>query len=116
MTELRLVPTTVIKSVVDELVDLQVETLHLHIDGQTPTDARPSIRLWIRTRTDFELVCRAWGLKATEVRYTPTGQRQWHAEHDTHGHRLLVQCVSFDHHPDWQPRPTDPLSRKATDR
>ncbi|WGL50668.1 hypothetical protein P5P86_11905 [Nocardioides sp. BP30] len=99
-----LTPIAEIKAVVDTLADLGIDPLHLHIDGQRPTDRRPSMTTWIRYRTDFERVCDAFKAKPTERRYSQPGQREWYAESDTATRRLLIQCVSFEHHEDWQPR------------
>ena len=107
MTALHTVPTQVLLALVDDLIALDVQPLHLHIDTLPVGDQRPDIRLWLRTRTDFERACTHWGIKATEKRYSPAGQREWSATKDVDEHRLLVQVVSFQHHPDWQPRPQE---------
>ena len=99
-----LTPIVEIKAVVDTLADLGVDPLHLHIDGQRPTDQRANINAWIRYRTDFERVCAVFKAKPTERRHCQPGQREWYAESDTVTRRLLLQCVSFEHHPDWRPR------------
>lgn len=100
-------PIAAIKAVVDLFADLGIDPLHLHIDGARPTDSRPNLSAWCRYRTDFERVCQRLQLKATERRYVQPGQRHWCAERDDDTTRLLVQCVSFQHHADWEPRPTD---------
>lgn len=103
--QLTIVPTSAIKDLVDTLDGMGIDPLHLHIDGAKPLDPRPDIRLWCRYRTDFEAVCARLRLKPRERDgYGRMGQREWFAEHDDDRRRLLVQCVSFDHHPDWQPR------------
>lgn len=99
-------PVAEIKAVVDLLADLGLDPLHLNIDGRTPTEDRPNIRLWMRYRSDFERVCEALKAKPVERQAHYQGQRHWYAEADTDARRLLVQCVSLEHHPDWQPRPT----------
>jgi len=95
---------TTLKELVDQLADLGIDPLHLHTDGHTNIRP-PDYRLWLRTRTDFFAVCEAFGLKPTEARWAPEGQRSWSAAKDTDDRRLLVQCVSFEHHDDWEPRP-----------
>jgi hypothetical protein len=94
-----------IKALVDRLHLLDITPLHLNIDGPTPTEPRPNLRLWLRTRTDFERACGALGLNPKEARYSPHGQRQWTAEGDTPERRLFLSVVSFEHHDDWQPKP-----------
>lgn len=98
-------PIAAVKDLVDLLARLGLDPLHLHIDGARPLDSRPNVRLWLRHRTDFERVVTELGLRPTERRYVQSGQREWHAERDDDRTRLLVSCVSFEHHPDWQPRP-----------
>jgi hypothetical protein len=102
--QLAIVPTSAIKELVDILEDLGIDPLTLHIDGARPLDARPDVRLWCRYRTDFETVCERLRLKPHERLARQHGQREWFAEHDDDRRRLLVQCVSFAHHDDWQPR------------
>ena len=101
-----LTPIDEIKEFVDVLADMGIDPLHLHIDGHRPTDARPSISVWIRHRTEFEAICARLKAKPVERRYSQPGQREWWAESDTTTRRLLMQCVSFEHHHDWEPRPT----------
>jgi hypothetical protein len=101
------VPIAEVKRLVDILTDLDIEPLHLHVDGHKPTDLRPDVRLWTRTRTDYERLLDALKVKPKqrhERRYSPQGQREFYAEHDTDARRLLVQCVSLEHHDDWRPR------------
>lgn len=105
MTELVITPISEIKAIVDQLVDLGVDALHLRADAKKVGDLRPDVSLWITHRTDFERVCEAFGAKPVERRYRQAGQREWFAEKDTGTRRLLIQCVSFEHHHDWQPRP-----------
>lgn len=102
---IELPPIAAIKAIVDTFADLGIDPLHLHSDGHKPTDRRPDLRVWCRYRTDFERVCQRLRLKVTERRYVQTGQRAWFAEQDNADHRLLVECVSFEHHADWEPRP-----------
>jgi hypothetical protein len=102
---LRLTPIDEIKAVVDTFADLGIDPLHLHVDGKRPLDQRPDIRVWVRYRMEFERVIDAFGAKPKERDYRMPGQREWFAEKDTDGRRLLLQCVSFEHHDDWQPRP-----------
>lgn len=105
VSSLTLSPITEIKALVDLLADMGLDPLHLNIDARSNLDRRPRINLWMRYRTDFETFCARIGAKPAEKRYTGgTGQREWHANSDTPARALLVQCVSFDHHPDWQPR------------
>lgn len=103
-TELVVTPISEIKAVVDTLAGLGIDPLHLHIDGQRPTDHRPNITVWVRYRTEFEATCGAFNAKAVERRFIQHGQREWYAESDTATRRLLIQCVSFEHHADWAPR------------
>lgn len=102
---LAVVQIGVIKALVDRLAELDLSPLHLRIDTKRVSDTRPDISMWMQTRTDFERLCTALKLKATEARYSPQGQRLWHANHDTAERRLLVQVVSLAHHDDWQERP-----------
>jgi hypothetical protein len=94
-----------IKALVDQLAYMDVTPLHLNIDGPTPTETRPNIRLWLRTRSEFEAVCKALSLPVKESRYDPSGQRSWSASGDDASQRLFVSVVSFEHHDDWQPKP-----------
>lgn len=96
---------TAIKALIDKLDALGITPLHLNIDGPTPTEQRPNLRLWLRTRTDFETVCAALNLSAKAARYDQPGQRSWSASGDTEDQRLFVAAVSFKHHDDWQPKP-----------
>lgn len=105
-TTLNPTPVATIKALVDDLARLDVTPLHLHVDTLKVGDLRPNVSLWTQTRTDFETLCDAWKMKPVERTYTPEGQRAWCAERDTNDRRLLVQCVSFAHHDDWQPRGT----------
>lgn len=104
MTEIRIPPVNAIKQVVDLLDELGIDPLHLHADGAKVLDARHDIKLWLRYRTDFERVCAALKAKPVERPHRGHGQREWYAEPDTADRRLLVQCVSFEHHPDWEAR------------
>lgn len=103
---LRLTPMAEIKALIDLLAELDIDALHLRIDAKKVGDTRPDIALWTLYRTQFERLCEALKMNPTERRFSPPGQREWFAESDTATRRLLVQCVSFEHHPDWQPRPT----------
>jgi hypothetical protein len=94
-----------IKALVDTLADLGISPLHLRVDAKHVGDHRPDISLWTQTRTDFERLCAHLKAKPAERRYRPVGQREWCAEHDTDERRLLLQCVSFAHHDDWEERP-----------
>jgi hypothetical protein len=102
--DLSVTQIAVVKALVDHLSDLDISPLHLRIDAKHVGDARPDVSMWLRYRTDFERFCDALKLKAKERAYSPEGQREWWAEHDTADRRLLVQCVSFAHHEDWQPK------------
>jgi hypothetical protein len=93
-----------IKALIDQLADLELSPLHLHIDAKHVGDTRPLVSMWLRYRTDFERFCEATKLKAKERQFSRHGQREWFAERDTEGCRLLVQVVSFAHHEDWVPR------------
>lgn len=104
MTELTITPIAEIKAVVDVLADLGIDALHLRADAKTVDDTRPDVSLWVTYRTEFLRVCEAFQLKPVERRYAGPGQRAWFAERDTNDRRLLVQCVSFEHHHDWEPR------------
>ncbi len=104
---LAIVQIGTIKALIDELADLKVTPLHLRIDAKKVGDTRPDVSLWMQTRTDFEALARRWKAKATERRFSPEGQREWFAEHDNDGIRVLVQVVSFRHHEDWEPRQTE---------
>ena len=95
-------PIAAIKEIVDVFAELGVDPLHLQADGARPTDRRPNLSVWCRYRTDFETVCQRLDLKPVERRYIQHGQRHWYAERDNDTARLLVQCVSFEHHGDWQ--------------
>lgn len=99
---LNITPIATIKGLVDVLADMGLDPLHLHIDGRKPTDSRPGVSMWMRYRTDYEQVVERLRLKSVERRATQHGQREWHAERDTDDMRLLVQCVSFEHHEDWE--------------
>lgn len=103
-TEVIVTPITEIKAVIDVLADLGLDPLHLHVDGHVPTDQRPSISMWIRYRTDFFRVCEAFAVTPRERPFTQHGARSWFAESDSVTRCLLVQCVSFEHHHDWEPR------------
>lgn len=103
--QLQITPIAETKSLVDLLADMGIDPLHLHVDGAKPLDARPNIKLWTRYRTEFFTLCERLGAKPEERRFAPAGQREWYAESDTLTRRLLVQCVSFEHHDDWEPRP-----------
>jgi hypothetical protein len=105
MPELSVVQIETIKDLVGQLHALGVSPLHLQVDAKHVGDTRPDVRLWLRYRTDFERFCAALGIHAKESRWDPEGQRSWSAEHDMEDRRLLVQCVSFKHHADWEPRP-----------
>lgn len=104
--QLTLVPVTAVKAIVDRLADLGIDPLHLHIDGSKPTDARPNVRLWLRTRTDFNrfIDVPALAKKKVEERsgFSKDRQREFYVEDDTDERRLLIQCVSFPHHDDWE--------------
>lgn len=104
MTELVITPISEIKAIVDQLADLGVDALHLRADAKKVGDQRPDVSLWVTYRTEFLRVCEAFGIKPQERPYSRTGQREWFAERDTASRRLLVQCVSFEHHDDWEPR------------
>ena len=104
MTDLALVPAGRIKALVDLLHGLGIDPLHLHIDGRKVDDLRPNTRLWLRHRTDIERVRQALGIKAKERAGHGPKQREWCAEKDDDGQRLLVQVVSLPHHPDWEER------------
>jgi hypothetical protein len=109
MSTLAVTQIAAIKSLVDTLASLDLSPLHLRIDAKTVGDPRPDISMWMQARTDFERVCAHLRAKAIERRYSGgTGQREWYAEHDHDGHRLLIQCVSFAHHADWMPRDAAP--------
>ena len=95
----------VIKALVDQLHELDLSPLHARIDAKRISDTRIDISLWMQTRTDFETFTAALGAKPVERRFSPDGQREWFAEHDTPERRLLVQVVSFRHHDDWQEKP-----------
>lgn len=96
--------TSGIKTIVDLLDDLGIDPLHLHCDGAKPLDSRPNVRLWLRYCTDYERVIDRLRLKSVERQYRMPGQREWYAERDNDEMRLLVCCVSFAHHPDWEAR------------
>ena len=104
MTTLRIPPIAEIKAVVDVLADLGIDALHLRADAKKVGDTRPDISLWVTYRTEFLRVCEAFGIKPVERIAHQPGQREWYAERDTDDRRLLVQCVSFEHHEDWEPR------------
>lgn len=104
MADLSLVQIDTIKGLVDVLHRLRMSPLHLHVDAKHVGDTRPDVKLWLRCRTDFEAFCAELGVRPVEARWNPEGQRSWSAEHDTPERRLLVQCVSFQHHDDWEPR------------
>lgn len=104
MTDLTTTPITEIKAIVDVLAELGIDALHFRADAKKVGDTRPDISLWITYRSEFLRVCEAFGLKPVERRYAGEGQRAWFAERDTDDRRLLVQCVSFEHHHDWEPR------------
>lgn len=110
---LDLVSITEIKRVVDMFADLGITPSSLYVAGPRPLDSRPRFEVWAATRTDFNAICDRLGIKPAkrvEGRYPLPGQRQWHAIHDTGAHRLLIQVVSFQHHPDWEPRqPVEPV-------
>lgn len=108
MPELSVVQIGAIKELVDQLHTLDLSPLHLHIDTKHVGDTRPDVRLWLRYRTDFERFCGELGVKAKAARWDPEGQRSWSAEHDTEERRLLIQCVAFRHHADWQPPGGEP--------
>lgn len=102
---LTLTPIEEIKAVVDVLAGLGIDPLHLHVDGKRSTNPRPDIHMWIRFRTDFERVCAAFEAGPVEERRAcPHGQREWWATSETSARKLLIRCVSFDHHHDWEPR------------
>lgn len=108
MTEIVTTPIAEIKAVVDTLADLGIDALHLHVDGKKTTDHRPDLALWVIYRTEFLRLCEAFNAKPVERRWAPAGQREWFAEADTGARRLLIQCVSFEHHHDWEPREVKP--------
>lgn len=101
-----------IKGLVDLFAALDIDPLHLQADGRHPTDTRPNLSVWCRYRTDFERVCDHLRLKPVERQYRQAGQREWYAERDDDTVRMLVQVVSFEHHPDWLPRPTPTKVRR----
>lgn len=103
---LSLVQIGVIKALVDQLHDLDLSPLHLRVDAKHVGDTRPDVSMWLRYRTDFERFCAAVGVKPVPARFDSADQRSWSAEHDTADRRLLVQCVSFKHHDDWEPKST----------
>lgn len=103
-TALSVVQIAAIKELVDQLAAFGISPLHLNINAKHVGDPRPSMSMWLRYRTDFERFCAALKTKVKERGYSPEGQREWYAEHDTADRRLLIQCVSFKHHEDWQPR------------
>lgn len=105
--ELVSTPITVVKDLVDSLAFLAVTPLHLHVDTRVMLDQRPRVNVWLATRTDYERVVAALALKSVERMARTSGQREWYAEDDTTARALLVQCVSFVHHADWQARPID---------
>ena len=109
-------PIAAIKAIIDTFADLGIDPLHFQADGARPTDRRPNVSVWCRYRTDFETVCARMKLKPVERRYVQHGQRHWYAERDTDTTRLLVQCVSLQHHDDWEPRPTTTEEPKEGDR
>lgn len=104
MSELDLPSITEVKAVVDLLADMEIDPLHLHVDGRRPMDSRPRITLWMRHRTDFMAVCDRIRVKPQERIARTPGQREWFAEADTLARQLLIQCVSLVHHDDWEPR------------
>jgi hypothetical protein len=105
MTGLVITPIGEIKDVVDQLAELGIDALHLRADAKKVGDPRPDVSLWVTYRTEFLRVCEAFGVKAQERRFAGAGRREWFAERDTATRRLLIQCVSFEHHHDWEPRP-----------
>lgn len=110
MKTLTHVPLGEIKALVDLLAELDVSVLHLHIDTRDMLDKRARINLWISSRTDYFRLCDHLKLTPTEKRYQGLGQREWWAEADTPARALLIQCVSFEHHDDWEPRAGKPAS------
>lgn len=100
-------PMKPIRGLVELLDEIGVVPLHLHIDGPRPTEARPDMRLWTRTRSDFLTVVDAIGVKAPRDGWERRGarrqgQRHYAAEADTDSRRLLIQCLSLTHHDDWE--------------
>jgi hypothetical protein len=104
MSDLAVTQIATIKALVDTLADLGISPLHLLTNARKMSDTRPDISLWTQRRTDFEALCAHLKAKPVERMAHQPGQREWYAEHDTDERRLLIQCVSFPHHDDWQPR------------
>lgn len=105
MTKLDVTQVKTVLGIVEQLAMLEISPLHLRVDAKHVGDTRPDISLWLRYRTDFERFCESIKAKPKERTYTPAGQREWWAESDTDTRRLLIQCASFEHHDDWQPKP-----------
>ncbi len=106
MADLQITPIAEIKALVELLAEMGIDPLSLNARGATPLEPRSNMQLHLRTRTDFEAVCRRLGAKGHERKFPPRGQRSWWAEADTGTRKLLIQCVSFEHHDDWEPRTT----------
>lgn len=100
--DLSMVQIDAIKTLVDQLHSLNMSPLHLHVDAKHVGDTRADAKLWLRYRTDMEAFCSEFGVKIVPARWDPEGQRSMSAIHDTDERRLLVRCVSFRHHSDWE--------------
>lgn len=105
MSDLDVTQINTIRGIVEQLALLEMSPLHLRVDAKHVGDTRPDISLWLRYRTDFERFCESIKAKPHERMYRGQGQREWYAESDADTRRLLIQCVSFEHHDDWEPRP-----------
>jgi hypothetical protein len=95
-----------VKSQRDRLIDMLTTLQHHDIEPQSLHLDRRGLTVWITRRTEFELVVEAIGLTSRESDPRQHGQREFYAHEgkqllDT---PLLIQCTSFTHHDDWQPR------------
>lgn len=81
---------------------LRVSPTHLYVDWHHTSDHRPDVRIHLKTRTDFERFTAELKVKPNNIRQWQADQVRFEANHDTATRRLLIGCVSFPHHDDWE--------------
>jgi hypothetical protein len=93
---------TMARDFLDVLAELDVTLQMLHINTRWALEGAPVVHVLVAKRSDFMRVCEHLGKAPTEAKYQQLGQRRWWLEHDTDERSLLIECVSFKHHDDWE--------------